>query len=158
MGRISKICPRRFELISLSLLEKFLKATRSFEIHQCCFKGWYEVMNMCYLLTSMAATQRSIFLRISNVTKILFLPQFIYKFCLSWNIRKTPRKEYTTAFSSSLENFELIIVVLCIVVELSRKVYNIIWPAWAVPLFSNRSRAVKAKGHFELGCMVNKKP
>ena len=72
MDQVSNICSRRFKVIPLSLLEKFLKTVRSIGIHQCCFKGWYEVINMCYLFTSMATTLRSNFLRISSLTKHLF--------------------------------------------------------------------------------------
>ena len=72
MDQVSNICSRRFKVILLSLLEKFLKAMRSFGIHQCCFKGWYEVINMCDLLTSMAIKLRSNFVRISSLTKHLF--------------------------------------------------------------------------------------
>lgn len=57
-GQISNIWLRRFEIIPLSLLDKFLKATGVFVILQCCFKERNEVFNTCYLLMRVIA-QRS---------------------------------------------------------------------------------------------------
>lgn len=80
---------------------------------------------MFYLLTSTVAAQRSTFLRISNLTKdtssSLFLASSIYlQILLIMKYKKSSQKEHTTAFSSSLENLELRIV-LCSLVELPSK-------------------------------------